>query len=137
MEFIDKKINDELNKELERSAYEMAYKRAHAINICYDLGKQFSIHFIKICKEGKNSKDFIHHCTEMQGWWDKVNNIKLKENNKIISISNLNDWFFTLGQDPEDFIPEEYMPVYSRLYLSLLSNRENANVKTILENLLK
>ena len=136
MEFIDKKINEQLNKEIECPAFEMAYTRADAIDRCYNLGEQFAQHFIKTCQEGKESKDFIHHCIEMQGWWDKVKEIKLKENNKLISISNLTDWFFTLGKDPEDFIPEEYMTIYTKLYLSLLSNRENADIKTILENIL-
>ena len=136
MKFIDKKINEQLNKEIECPAFEMAYTRADAIDRCYNLGEQFAKHFIKTCQEGKESKDFIHHCIEMQGWWDKVKEIKLKENNKLISISNLTDWFFTLGKDPEDFIPEEYMTIYTKLYLSLLSNRENADIKTILENIL-
>ena len=54
----------------------------------------------------------------------------------LISISNLTDWFFTLGKDPEDFIPEEYLSTYSKLYLSLLYNREKADIKVILENIL-
>ncbi|MBE7084204.1 MAG: hypothetical protein E7373_06370 [Clostridiales bacterium] len=134
MDFVDNNVNEILNEEI--SAYEMAYTRPDAIERCYNLGEQFAKHFIKICEEGKGAKYFIHHCAEMQSWWDKVKGIKLKENNKLISLSNLTDWFFTLGKDPEDFIPDRHLPIYSKLYLKLLLDREIAKVQDILEELL-
>ena len=134
MEFVDKNVNEILNEEV--SAYEMAYTRPDAIERRYNLGEQFAKHFIKICEEGKGTKNFVHHCAEMQSWWDKVRGIKLKENNKLISLSNLTDWFFTLGKDPEDFIPDRHLPIYSKLYLKLLSDREIAKVQDVLEELL-
>lgn len=136
MEMIDKNINEELNRELEHSAYEMAYTRPDAIDRCYSLGQKFAEHFIKVCKEGKNSEDYTHHCIEMQNWWDSVKGIRLKGNNKLISVSNLIDWFFTLGKDPEDFIPEEYISLYSKLYLTLLNNRETMTISTLLNEIL-
>lgn len=134
MELIDKKVNEILNQEL--TAYEMAYTYTKAMDLCYSLGKKFAGHFIKICKEGKDSNDFTHHCIEMQSWWDEVKDIRLKESKKKISYSDLNDWFFTLGKDPEDFIPEEYLELYSKLYLNLLLNRDTADIKTVLNNIL-
>lgn len=134
MELIDKKVNEILNQEL--TAYEMAYTHTKAMDLCYSLGKKFAEHFIKICKEGKDSNDFTHHCIEMQSWWDEVKDIRLKESKKKISYSDLNDWFFTLGKDPEDFIPEEYLELYSKLYLNLLLNRDTADIKTVLNNIL-
>lgn len=135
MELINKKVNDILNTEF--TAYEMAYPRVKAMDLCYSLGKQFADHFIKVCKEGKDSKNFSHHCMEMQGWWDEIKDIKLKESKKRISYSDLNDWFFTLGKDPEDFIPEEYIELYGKLYLNLLLNRETADIKTIFKKILE
>ena len=44
--------------------------------------------------------------------------------------------FFTLGKDPEDFIPDEYEELYSKLYLNLLLNRDTADIKTVLNNIL-
>ena len=92
MELIDKKVNEILNQEL--TAYEMAYTHTKAMDLCYSLGKKFAEHFIKICKEGKDSNDFTPHCIEMQSWWDEVKDIRLKESKKKISYSDLNDWFF-------------------------------------------
>ena len=132
MDLVDKKILDVINA----PAYEMAYVRADAIDHCSTLGKRFVEHFIKICDEGVTSPDFRHHCQEMQSWWDDVKGIKLKEDKKLISVSNLNDWFFTLGRDPEDFIPEYALGVYTKLYLSLLSNRDTAKVENLMLGLI-
>ena len=137
VEFIDKDINQELENDINGIAYEMTYDRPDAIDRCSSLGKRFVEHFTKVCKEGINSPDFKHHCQEMQSWWDDVKGIKLKDSKKPISISALNDWFFTLGRDPEDFIPEEYIDFYTKLYLSLLSDRENAKVVDLLSGILK
>ena len=134
MDKIEKELFDGLIKK--EASYEMAYDRPDAIDRCSSLGKRFVEHFITTCKDGINSKDFKHRCQEMQSWWDDVKGIKLKESKKLISISALNDWFFTLGRDPEDFIPEEYLSIYSLFYLSLLSDRDNAKVEDVLTKLL-
>lgn len=115
---------------------EMAYKRTDAIDRCYDLGKKFTEHFRLIVKLGKEDIDFKHHCQELQAWYDKVKNIKLKETKKFLRISDLWDWFFTVGQSIEDVIPEEqYQDIYEKFYLEL--SKGESTVYEILSELLK
>lgn len=85
--------------------------------------------------EGKDSTDFIHHCTEMGAWWDKVKNIVLKSTKKKISKSQLKDWFFEVGSSVEYIIQEEYQETYNELIFALL-NDYSMSVKDILVNII-
>ncbi len=107
----------------ENNLLEMAYTRGHAIELCSNLSKKFSEHFLKIMKSGLESPDFNHHCLEMQAWFDKVNSIRLKPNNKKISKTNIIDWFITDGRITEDFIPEQYVDKYEDFCIGLLSGK--------------
>ena len=70
---------------------------------CISLGKKFIEHFDKIYKNPK-SRDVNHWINEMNAWFQKVKEIKLKESNKPILNGNLRDWFFTAGANPQDFM---------------------------------
>lgn len=112
---------------------EMAFNRMDAIDKCISLGKLFINHFLKVVEEGRESNDFSHHCHEMQNWYDEVKGIKLKSNNKFISKTHLIDWFFTVGQSPEDFMSDDLVGMYEDLYLELLRGKR---VKDIFEEFL-
>ena len=101
---------------------EQALQRKDAVNRCCDLGWEFIKHFHKVVKEGVYSPTFNHHCREMQAWWDKVKNIRVSDNKKLISTDNLINWFFTAGSDIESIIKDEYQNTYSKLMLLLLSD---------------
>ena len=101
---------------------EQSMSRSSAIEECYSLGLKFVEHFDKAICEGTDPRDFYHHCKEMQGWWDKVRSIKLKNTNRLIGRVNLMDGFFTLGMDIEDFINDEYTGIYESIILRLLNN---------------
>lgn len=101
---------------------EQAMSRSSAIEECYSLGLKFVEHFDKAVREGTDSYDFYHHCKEMQGWWNRVRGIKLKNTNRSIGKVNLMDWFFTLGMDIEDFIDDKYADIYESMSLKLLND---------------
>lgn len=101
---------------------EQAMSKSSAIEECYSLGLKFVEHFDKAVREGTDSRDFYYHCKEMQGWWNKVRGIKLKNTNRLIGKVNLMDWFFTLGMDIEDFIDDKYAGIYENMILRLLNN---------------
>lgn len=106
----------------------MAIERQDAIDRCYRLGKQFISHFHKIYKEGKNSLDFNHHCQEMQTWLDSCRDIRLKATNRLVTPSNLIDWFFTAtGNIDEDngFDSYEEIDAYNEFMLALAAHRES------------
>lgn len=115
----------------------MALKRKDAIGQCISLGKQFVEHFHKCMLEGKFSNDFLHHCSEMQAFWDNVKFIVLKQDSKLINSDDLINWFFTYGSDVEHVIEEEYQDIYEQLYLQLLRDRKNSKVAHIMKNFLK
>lgn len=115
---------------------EMALNRSDAIDRCCNQGKQFVEHFHKCFHEGVDSDSFQYHCIEMQAFWDNVKFIILQQNKKQISSDNLLNWFFLCGSDLEHMIEEPFQDTYEILYLSLLADRNNANVFDILlENL--
>ena len=114
---------------------EMAYERKDAILKCDELGNNFIEHFHKIMSEGKDSTDFIHHCIEMDAWWNKVKNIVIKSTKKKISKSQLKDWFFEVGSSVEYIIQEEYQETYNELIFALL-NDYSMSVKDILVNII-
>lgn len=115
---------------------EMAYERADAINRCGNLAIKFIQHFHKAVKEGKDSDDFHHHCTEMQTWFDTVNKFVLKNNKKRISNNQLIDWFFTNGSSVEYAIEEPYQDLYDNFIIKILANRDKCNIEEILTELL-
>ncbi len=120
----------------EEHLVEMAYRRSDAIKVCLDLGFEFINHFHKVMQEGKTGIDFEHHCKEMDTWWRKVRDIKLKHNNKILSDEQLVDWFFTAGSGVDIKIKEPYQGVYKQLYEELLQNRINSDVLSIMNKLI-
>lgn len=125
---------EKLNNLNEEYLVEMAMSRAEAIDICMSLGKQFVEHFNKVCKEGKTGKDFQHHCQEMQSWYDKVKNIKLRHTKRFIQPTNLYDWFFTCGAEVEDFVDSQYVDDYEYLINELI--RTDKKVVEILNEVL-
>ena len=113
----------------------MTYERKDAILKCDELGNNFIEHFHKIMSEGKDLTDFIHHCIEMDAWWNKVKNIVLKPTKKKISKSQLKDWFFEAGSSVEYIIQEEYQETYNELIFALL-NDYSISVKDVLVNII-
>lgn len=106
---------------------EMAMSRMDAMDKCIDLGRQFIEHFHKVYAEGKNSKDFVHHCTEMQSWLNYVRSIKLKTTNRYLTPSDLIDWFFTAGEciDADNgFDTYEEIDLYNEFFLALAANKD-------------
>lgn len=102
---------------------EMAMMRVDAIELCMSLGKKFTDHFKEIYIKGKDDIDFKHHCQELQSWYDKINDIVLKQNNKKISKIQKIDWFFTMGSSLEDiFNNEQIENKYEEFILQLMSS---------------
>ena len=114
----------------------MAYSEGIAAYICLTRGKRFISRFHKIMSEGRDSPDFALYCIEMQACWEDVRDIRLKPRSEPIAADNLVNWFFTAGSCTETKIKEEYQDVYETLILSLLSNRDEACVKDILDALI-
>ena len=112
---------EQLDNLKEEYLAEMAMSRGAAIDVCMSLGKQFIEHFNKICKEGKLSRDFYHHCQEMQTWYNKVRGIKLRHTKRYIQPTNLYDWFFSCGADIEDFVSKENIDTYEYLINELIT----------------
>lgn len=79
---------------------EQAMKQNDAMNRCMDLSMRFIEHFDKIYNDIDNTA-INHWASEMQSWLDNINNIKLKNTNKNLSIDKKIDWFFTCGSDAE------------------------------------
>ena len=114
---------------------EMSYHRNEAIDKCFDLGKLFLEHFLKVVKEGKDSRDFSHHCQEMQSWWERVDSIYLKPRNKKLNADQLINWFFLKGSSTEYLIKDDDdARLYEMLFLKLIYS--DNTVKDILEELL-
>lgn len=102
---------------------EMATNRQDAMNRCLNLGPNFIKHFHKAYQEGVKNINFHHHCTEMKSWWDKVKGIRLKPDNKKLSLINYIDWFFTAGGALSDYgIDDQEEIIYSDLILNLYKN---------------
>lgn len=106
---------------------EMVMSRGEAIDVCMSLGEQFIEHFNKVCKEGKLSKDFHHHCQEMQTWYNKVKGIKLRNTKRYIQPTNLYDWFFSCGADIEDFVEEKNIDTYEYLVNELITTDKSVS----------
>lgn len=116
---------------------EMALNRGEAIDRCCILGEKFIQHFHKLFMEGKSDPNFNHHCSEMQGWWNSVCEIRLKHNNKLLTNTNLIDWFFTVGAAVEDYLkdPDE-IEAYNKFYIALLYNGFKSDVKEIVYSIM-
>ena len=116
---------------------EMSSYRVDAMEQCMNLSKRFIEHFIKAYNEGVTSTTFHHHCSEMQAWWDTVKSITLTPKNKLISKTDLMDWFFTGGSTPDRFLNDDTMiDVYNDLIFAILDNRETASIEEILYNIM-
>ena len=116
---------------------EMAITRSEALDRCQELGKQFIIHFDKIYNE-PTSQARNHWESEMNTWWDKVKDITLKGNKKVLSFSNLHDWFFTACQNIEDFMTSEDKETEEEVYVNFiikLHQNRDMNVSQCLEGL--
>ena len=85
------------------SVNDMTLSRRDAMDRCIGLGKQFISHFDKIYKN-KNSDDINHWIMEMNTFYKKVKEIKLKESNDEILSGDLRDWFFNAGANVKDFM---------------------------------
>lgn len=112
---------------------EMAYPRDYIIEKCASLGNQFAIHFNKIVKEGKDSLNFNHHCHEMQTWWNRVRDFRIKPSGKSLNTEQYIDWFFTAGKTTEEII--DNVEIYDKLIIQLLSNK-NKSIKEIMEQII-
>ena len=116
----------------EEQLNEMALPRRLAIDKCQELGEQFIIHFNKIY-ENRENQSVNHWCNEMQSWFDKVSKYKLKETNKHITWSSLQDWFFTACAIGEDYLKHDNeVETYDEFINSLYKTR---NVRESLINI--
>ena len=113
---------------------ETAISRVDAIDKCDQLGKMFVEHFHKVVKEGVYSSTFNHHCAEMQAWYDSARDITLKSSGKVITKTNLIDWFFSMGKHVEAVVEEEYVDTYEKFYIELLHS--SISVKEAFEKVL-
>ena len=104
---------------------EMSIKRNEAFSKCIDLSAPFIEHFSKVYDEGVGSPTFHHHCSEMQSWWNTVNN-------------ELIDWFFLGGSDTETLFKGNPTKedVYNDFMIEMLYHRDTANVEDILYNIM-
>lgn len=104
---------------------EMAMPRADAMELCISLGEKFTNHFKEIYKNGKNDIDFKHHCQELQSWYDKINEIVLKQNNKKLSKTQKIDWFFTRGSSLENIFNNDTIEdKYEEFIFELMSSND-------------
>lgn len=117
---------------------EMSIKRNEAFSKCIDLSAPFIEHFSKVYDEGVGSPTFHHHCSEMQNWWNTVNNFVFRHNNKRISQSELIDWFFLGGSDTETLFKGNPTKedVYNDFMIEMLYRRDTSNVEDVLYNIL-
>lgn len=117
---------------------EMAIDRGDAVTVCVKLSREFINHFNKAFREGIESPSFSHHCDEMQAWWDKVNGFVLKQNKKKVASSDLVDWFFLGGSDTDKIFKgdEDRIDVYNEFMIKILGDRDNADLESILREIL-
>lgn len=112
---------------------EVAMERSDAIGKCMELGSEFIEHFIKVADEGPYNRDFEHHCKEMQTWWNLVKSIQLRYNKKLISNSQLMDWFFSRGSSIEYVIPIKFQDAYEEFCIKLLNDKNKSITDAIKE----
>lgn len=116
-----------LNSLQEEYLEEMALSRKDAIIKCTGIGQRFVEHFDKIYNAEPNNENVAHWKTELAGFWGQIKDMKLKPDSKFLSFQNLMDWFFTAGQDAEDFFKAEDKNAESEKYddfiMHLFKNR--------------
>lgn len=106
---------------------EQAKSRGHMIELLMNNGEPFIEHFHKVCQDiiNNDTDNYMHHCREMQGWWNKVKKYRYKQNNKVVRDDDLIDWFFTLGRLSEDNLPKSEAKIFDTKFIpELLCNRE-------------
>lgn len=124
---------ENITMRITKQAIEQADYRADVLEQLESLGKQFMKHFIKVVNEGPEAPTFSHHCKEMQDWFNKAKEKRLKQDGKTITNTNLVDWFFSARRSPEDFIKNGLiLDIYEQFYPRLLVNR-----KAIIEDILR
>ena len=104
---------------------EQAMKRGIVVEKCNHLGQIFAKHFVK-CMNDISHIDvdsLHHHCKEMQSWWNDVRNDKIKSNNKVLTDTNLKDWFFSAGANYEDYVGYLNVEKYEQFIKALLKDR--------------
>ena len=82
---------------------DMAYEKGDAMESCRSIGRKFIQHFDKIYNR-RDCEAVNHWCGEMQGWFNDVKSIKLKQSKKYIDNDDLWDWFFTAGAEAKDYM---------------------------------
>lgn len=103
---------------------EFATNRNVISNRCLDLGILFIGHFRKAFHD-TSTEARHHHIAEMQAWWDKVRSLRFKGSNKLISSSDLIDWFFTAGALYGDFLEsDDEVDCYEALIHEMIYDRK-------------
>lgn len=113
---------------------DIVLSRTDAMDRCISLGKKFIQHFDKIYKHPESDAR-IHWMTEMESWYKKVKEIKLKQSNDYILSGELRDWFFTAGANPQDFMQNptnEELKIYDNFTNKLISGN---NIQTALRSI--
>lgn len=118
----------------EACLYEMAMNRTDAIDRCISLGEKFIKHFKKIY-DNPDSQDIHHWSSEMQAWFNSVNNIVLKgKQKKPLSITQKVDWFFSFGSSYEDYFNNDTTMI--ELYEELINDLTINNL-TVYDSIVK
>lgn len=97
MEFIDKKINDKLNKELEHPAYEMAKEKKLVVKNLDSLGDRISEHIGKILiYSAINSykETVTHWIREISAWCQIVGSYTVKPKSKKLAVEEYKKYVF-------------------------------------------
>lgn len=110
MEFIDKEINEQLNREIERPAFEMATTLREATLRIMDRADNFLEHFFKVVfyindiNQNKWRNEMAARITE-------CGKLKNTSTNKKFDIKVYNLLFTTLCSNPEE-LSEQSEPIY-------------------------
>ena len=107
---------------------DMALTRADCIQACLDNAPVFIEHFHKIFMSPKDI-NVNHWCDEMYAKYKKVSELVLKNKNKRISDTQLEDWFFTKGSSVEVLFPDNIneQKTYVKYYKELLRCKDVKN----------
>ncbi len=97
MEFIDKKINEKLNRELEHPAYEMAKEKKLVLKNLDSLGDKISEHLGKILiySSINSYKETVSHwIREISTWCQIVGSYTVKPKSKKLSVEEYKKYVF-------------------------------------------
>ena len=113
----------------------MAYNRKDAIDKCNELGEQFIEHFYTTYTADIDDENFLHHCREMQTWYNKARCMTLKPKDKKLDIDQMVNWFFTAGGSIEYMFNEDddIIDAYSDFVKYVLTTN---NIKESFEKIL-